>query len=170
LIEKVTATHREAVERKAKVEDMRGKCLSTKFGFYVEHGGSGATWTVKERDYCPNFLQDIDAVGIWMNKIFKYMCPEIESRVSQLPAYMRLWDATSLLFWNASNIQHRHVDIRDFMYSIVLPFNHYKNSYIELYYLNTLLHAEWGDMYLLNAHKIYHNIVEPDPKGNHLYL
>jgi hypothetical protein len=98
LIEKITAKHREAVERKTKVEDMRSKRLSIKFGSYVEHRGSGATWTVKKRDYCPNFLQDIDAVGIWVNKIFKYMCPEIESRVSQLLAYMRLWDATSLLF------------------------------------------------------------------------
>jgi hypothetical protein len=57
-----------------------------------------ATWTVKKRDYYPNFLQDIDVVGIWMNKIFKYIYPEIESRVSQLFAHMRLWDATSLLF------------------------------------------------------------------------
>jgi hypothetical protein len=43
LIEKITATHREAVERKAKVEDMRDKCLLTKFGSYVEYGGSRAT-------------------------------------------------------------------------------------------------------------------------------
>jgi hypothetical protein len=98
LIEKITAIHREAVKRKTKVEDMRGKRLSTKFGSYVEHRESGATWTVKERDYCPNFLQDIDTVGIWMNEIFKYMCLEIESRVSKLSAHMRLWDTTSLLF------------------------------------------------------------------------
>jgi hypothetical protein len=162
LIEKVTAIHREAVERKAKVEDIRGNCLSTKFGSYVERGGSGATWTVKERDYCPNFLQDIDIVGSWVNKVFKHMCPEIESRVARFPKYMQLWEATSLLFWNASNIQHRHIDIRDFMYSMVLPFGHYKNSYIELYYLNTLLQVKRGDMYLLNARKVYHNIVEPD--------
>jgi hypothetical protein len=168
LIEKITATHREVVERKIKVEDMKGKCLSTKFGSYIEYGGSGATWTVKERDYYPNFLQDIDAVGIWMNKIFKYMCPEIEARVAKFPAHMRLWDTTSLLFWNASNIQHRYVDIRDFMYSIVLSFGHYKNSYIELYYLNTLLQVEQRDMYLLNAYKVYHNIVELDPKRQSL--
>jgi hypothetical protein len=74
----------------------KGKYLSTKFGSYVEHRGSRVTWTVKERDYCPNFLQDIDAVRIWVNKIFKYMYPEIESRVSQLSTHMRLWDATSL--------------------------------------------------------------------------
>jgi hypothetical protein len=90
LIEKITAIHREAVKRKAKVENMKSKCLSTKFGSYVEHGESGATWTVKERDYCLNFLQDIDVVRIWVNKIFKHMCPEIESRVSQLSTYMRL--------------------------------------------------------------------------------
>jgi hypothetical protein len=54
------------------------------------------------------------------------------------------------------------------MYSIVLPFGHYKNSYIELYYLNTLLQVERGDMYLLNAHKVYHNIVEPDSKRQSL--
>jgi hypothetical protein len=64
LIEKITATHKEVVKRKTKVEDMRSKCLLTKFGSYIEHGGSGATWTVKKRDYCPNFFQDIDAVGI----------------------------------------------------------------------------------------------------------
>jgi hypothetical protein len=64
LIEKITAIHREAVKRKTKMEDMRDKRLSTKFGSYVEHGGSEATWTVKEKDYCPNFLQDIDAVRI----------------------------------------------------------------------------------------------------------
>jgi hypothetical protein len=168
LIEKVTATHREAVKRKAKVENMKSKCLSTKFGSYIECGESGATWTVKKRDYCPNFLQNIDAVGIWVNEIFKYMCPEIEFRVSQLSVYMRLWDATSLLFCNAFNIQYRYIDIRDFMYSMVLSFNHYKNSYIELYYLNTLLHAERRDIYLLNAHKIYHNIVKPDSKRQSL--
>jgi hypothetical protein len=56
LIEKITATHKEAVERKTKVEDMRSKCLLTKFGSYVKRGGSRATWTVKERDYCPNFF------------------------------------------------------------------------------------------------------------------
>jgi hypothetical protein len=44
----------------------------------------------------------------------------------------------------------------------MLFFNHYKNSCIELYYLNTLLQAECGDMYLLNTQKIYHNIVESD--------
>jgi hypothetical protein len=98
LIEKVTAIHRETVERKAKVEDMRGNCLSTKFGSYVEHGGSGATWTVKERDYYPNFLQDIDTIGSWINKVFKHMCPEIEFRVSRLSKYMQLWKATLLLF------------------------------------------------------------------------
>jgi hypothetical protein len=54
------------------------------------------------------------------------------------------------------------------MYSMVLPFGHYKNSYIELYYLNTLLQVEQGDMYLLNTHKVYHNIVEPDPKRQSL--
>jgi hypothetical protein len=54
------------------------------------------------------------------------------------------------------------------MYSMVLLFSHYKNSYIELYYLNTLLHIEWGNMYLLNAHKIYHNIVELDSKKQSL--
>jgi hypothetical protein len=43
LIEKITATHRETMERKAKVEDMRDKRLSTKFGSYVEYGESGAT-------------------------------------------------------------------------------------------------------------------------------
>jgi hypothetical protein len=64
LIEKITAIHREIVKRKAKMKDMRSKHLSTKFGFYVKHGESEATWTVKERDYCPNFLQDIDAVRI----------------------------------------------------------------------------------------------------------
>jgi hypothetical protein len=90
LIEKITATHREAVKRKTKVEDMKDKCLFTKFGSYIEHRGSGVTWTVKERDYCPNFLQDIDTVRIWVNEIFKYIYPEIDSRVSQLPAHMRL--------------------------------------------------------------------------------
>jgi hypothetical protein len=64
LIEKITATHREAVERKTKVEDMKSKCLLIKFGSYVEHEGFGATWIIKERDYCPNFFQDIDTVGI----------------------------------------------------------------------------------------------------------
>jgi hypothetical protein len=54
------------------------------------------------------------------------------------------------------------------MYSMVLLFGHYKNSYIELYYLNTLLQVEWRDMYLLNIHKVYHNIVEPDPKKQSL--
>jgi hypothetical protein len=54
------------------------------------------------------------------------------------------------------------------MYSIVLPFSHYKNSYIELYYLNTLLQVKWGDVYLLNTHKVYHNIVEPDSKRQSL--
>jgi hypothetical protein len=49
LIEKVTATHREAVKRKTKVENMKSKCLSTKFGSYIECGESGATWTVKKR-------------------------------------------------------------------------------------------------------------------------
>jgi hypothetical protein len=97
LIEKITAKHRKVVERKTKMKDMRSKHLSIKFGSYVEHRESGATWTVKERDYCLNFLQDIDAVGIWVNKIFKYMCLEIESRVSQLFTYIRLWDTTSLL-------------------------------------------------------------------------
>jgi hypothetical protein len=29
LIEKITATHRKVVEKKTKIEDMRGKCLST---------------------------------------------------------------------------------------------------------------------------------------------
>jgi hypothetical protein len=90
LIEKITATHREVVKRKTKVEDMKGKCLFIKFWSYIEYRGSGATWIVKERDYCPNFLQDIDAVRIWVNEIFKYICPEIDSRVSQLPAHMRL--------------------------------------------------------------------------------
>jgi hypothetical protein len=98
LIEKVTATHRETVKRKAKVENMRNKYLSTKFGSYIERGKSGATWIIKERDYYPNFLQDIDAVRIWVNEIFKYMYPEIESRVSQFPTHMKLWDITLLLF------------------------------------------------------------------------
>jgi hypothetical protein len=43
LIEKITATHRETVKRKIKVKDMRSKCLSFKFGFYIEHRGSRAT-------------------------------------------------------------------------------------------------------------------------------
>jgi hypothetical protein len=43
LIEKVTATYRETVERKTKVEDIKGKCLLIKFGFYIEHEGFGAT-------------------------------------------------------------------------------------------------------------------------------
>jgi hypothetical protein len=56
LIEKITATHREIVERKTKIEDMRDKHLSTKFGSYVECRRSEATWTIKERDYYINFL------------------------------------------------------------------------------------------------------------------
>jgi hypothetical protein len=51
---------------------------------------------------------------------------------------------------------------------MVLLFDHYKNSYIELYYLNILLQVEWGNMYLLNTHKVYHNIVEPDFKRQSL--
>jgi hypothetical protein len=39
-IEKVTAIHREVVERKAKVEDMKDKYLSIKFGSYVECGAT----------------------------------------------------------------------------------------------------------------------------------
>jgi hypothetical protein len=54
----MTVIHRETVERKTKVENMRGNRLSIKFGSYVERGRSEATWTVKERDYCSNFLQD----------------------------------------------------------------------------------------------------------------
>jgi hypothetical protein len=51
---------------------------------------------------------------------------------------------------------------------MVLSFDYYKNSYIELYYLNTLLQTEWGDMYLLNSHKVYCNIVELDSKRQSL--
>jgi hypothetical protein len=54
------------------------------------------------------------------------------------------------------------------MYSMMLLFDYYKNSYIELYYLNTLLQTEWRDMYLLNTHKVYHNIVKPDSKKQSL--
>jgi hypothetical protein len=43
LIEKITAMHREAVERKVKVENMRGKRLLTMFGSYIKCGESGAT-------------------------------------------------------------------------------------------------------------------------------
>jgi hypothetical protein len=49
LIEKITATHRKTVEKKAKIKDMRSKCLSIKFGSYVEHRGSSHLDSKRER-------------------------------------------------------------------------------------------------------------------------
>ena len=56
-----------------------------------------------------------------------------------VPAEYKLWETISLMFWNGTNISKLHVDVRDYNWSMVMPYDHFIGGDIDLKYLNTLV-------------------------------
>lgn len=164
LAEKTTSKHMAQAQLYASIADIRGNRIAANFGSYVEQGGSGKTWTKKSYEWCPGFLEDIHELGIFVDRQFSDICVEIADCLQHVPAEIKLWDSISQLFWNGSSISKKHVDFKDLDYSIVLPFGNFTDSWVDLPYLNTYVHAARGDLYLLHSPKVYHTLHNPDPK------
>jgi hypothetical protein len=95
------------------ISDVRGTHSTTQFGSYVERGGSGAIWTRKQLPGMEHFLQDIDEVGNFISSIFTKVCLTVADQVFSVDPTIRLWDAITLMFWNATIINKVYVDSRD---------------------------------------------------------
>jgi hypothetical protein len=95
------------------ISDVRGTHSIARFGSYVERGGSGAIWTRKQLPSMEHFLQDIDEIGNFISSIFTKVCSAVADQVSSVDPAIRLWDAITLMFWNATTINKVHVDSRD---------------------------------------------------------
>ena len=161
--EATTAKHMTLALKHASKDDIRGKRIAANFGSYVEQGGSGKTWVKKGYDWCPDFLNDIHEVGVFVDAVYSSFCVEIAACLEFVPEPFKLWKSISQLFWNVSSISKRHLDFKDLKYSIVLPFGQFKESLVDLTYLNTCVNAQRGDLYILNSQKVYHTVIKPDP-------
>lgn len=156
-LERVARKYQDRVIAKHGVKDPRGIRASVKFGSYVEQGGSGATWTVKNYDTCPGFLDEIDSLGKLVNSIFKTVCVEVAANVASVPDAFKLWDSITLLFWNLTCTQaEAHVDVKDLKWCMVLPFGDFEEGEAELFYLNTKVRARRRDLYLIQSPHVYH--------------
>lgn len=158
VLEVTADKHKQQVTRQAMVADTRGRHACVTFGSYIECGGSGRIWTVKDHHSCRSFLEEIHEVGQFVNDLFSKVCVEVASQVAHVPQEYRLWDAITLLFWNATNISKHHVDVRDLQWSMVLPFGDFTGGDIDLPYLNATVKARRGDIYLINSNKVYHTV------------
>jgi hypothetical protein len=160
VLETTTQKHRQQIIKQSRVTDIRGEHASVMFGSYVERGGSGKIWTARDHLNCKGFLDDIHEVGQFVSSLFRKVCVEVAYNVANVPANYKLWDAVTLLFWNASNISKSHVDVRDLQWSLVLPFGHFTGGDVCLPYLNARVKARRGDIYLINSNKVFHNVAE----------
>jgi hypothetical protein len=163
ILEQSASKHQQQVSKQSMVNDIRGQHACVTFGSYVERGGSGKIWTVKDHPSCRGFLEEIHAVGQFVSDLFSKVCVEVASDVAYVPEEYKLWAAVSLLFWNASNISKSHVDVRDLQWSLVLPFGDFTGGEIDLPYLNAIVKARRGDIYLINSNKVFHKVNESGP-------
>lgn len=159
-LEIAASKHRNQLIAAKPENDVRGKHVVIKFGSYVERGGSGKIWTKKTNKKCPGFLEEINEVGQFVNHLFCIVCPEVAYRVAQLPNEIKLWKAISLLFWNATSVSKTHRDVRDWIWSMVLPFGQFSGGEIDLTYLNTTVKAQRGDIYFINSQHAFHNVMK----------
>ena len=163
VLETAAQKHKQQVIKRSMVNDVRGNHASVMFGSYVERGGSGKIWTVKDHPYCTGFLEEIHTVGQFVSDLFRKVCIEVAFNVAKVPGDYRLWDAVTLLFWNLSNITKSHVDVRDLQWSMVLPFGDFTGGEIDLPYLNARVKVKRKDIYLINSNKVYHTVCESSP-------
>jgi hypothetical protein len=163
-LELVASQHRDAVIRRLLVSDVRGAHATVMFGSYIERGGSGKIFTKKTNESCPNFLESIDGVGKFLSHMFKLVCREVATCIQSVPEELRLWEAITLMFWNATNITTRHTDPRDFTWSMVLPFGAFTGGAVDLKYMNTTLECRRGGLYFINSSKIYHELCTSSPE------
>lgn len=156
-LENTAKQHLNAVKQKHTKTNIRGTITVLQFGSYVERGGSGDIWTVKEHKTCPGFLQSIDELGQFVSAFFTRICPEVANNVGNIPANLCLWKNISLMFWNAvCEYAISHKDTRDLHWCLILPFGTEEYGEVELTYLNTTIKCKRGDMYLLNSSDVYH--------------
>jgi hypothetical protein len=100
------------------ISDVRETHSTARFSSYVERGGSDAIWTRKQLSDMEHFLQDIDKVGNFISSIFTKVCSAVADQVSSVDPAIRLWNAITLMFWNATTINKVHVDSRDMEWSM----------------------------------------------------
>ena len=148
--------------RYSSTTDIRGRRISTRFGSYIEQGGSGKIWNRKSYPWCLTFLQEIQTFGDFVDNVFGTFCPEIASHVEKLPEDIKLWKFITQLYWNGSSVSKSHLDFKDFGYSIVAPFGNFTDSCVDLIYLNTIVAAKRKDLYLLRSSKVHHNVAFPE--------
>ena len=162
--EEVGLKHMQAAAKHSTIEDKRGRHISAVFGSYIEQGGSGSTWNRRGYEWCPNFLEEINKLRVFVSHVFHWFFEEIASNMDLVPSKVKLWETISLLFWNGTSISKKHIDTRDLEISVVVPFGKYCKSWVDLYYLNILLGVERGDLYFINSNKVYHTVQDPEPK------
>lgn len=162
-LETVSHKYKALAQQYCTVDDIRGPHVSVMFGSYVEAGGSGSIWTRKHYPWCYQFLEDIKEIGEFVDAIYGQFCIEHAVHMLEVPDSIKLWKYLSLLFWNSTSGSKQHLDVRDFTYSIVLPFGNFHGSYVHLYYLNTYVKAKRGDIYIINSNRVYHSVVNGDP-------
>jgi hypothetical protein len=162
-LELVASKHRDAVICSSLVSDVRGAHVTVMFGSYVERGGFGRIFTKKAHESCPDFLKSIDGIGKFLSHMFKLVCRKVAACVQSVPEELRLWKAITLMFWNAMNITTRHMNPRDFTWSMVLPFGAFTDGAVDLKYMNTTLECRRGGMYFINSSKIYHELCTSSP-------
>jgi hypothetical protein len=163
-LELVASQHRDAVIHRLLVSDVRGTHATVMFGSYIERGGFGKIFTKKTNESCSNFLESIDGVGKFLSHMFKLVYREVATCIQSVPEELRLWEAITLMFWNATNITTCHTDPRDFTWSMVLLFRAFTSGAVNLKYMNTTLECRRGGLYFINSSKIYHELCTSSPE------
>ena len=136
--------------------DNRGPRTTMKFGSYLERGGFGKIFTAKVDK---EMLESIDEVGNFVSEVFSKVCKEVAINVRQVPQQYKLWDAITLMFWNVTSISKVHVDVRDYSWSMVLPFGNYHSGDVFLKYFNVTATIRPGDLYFINLPHVYHSLL-----------
>ena len=151
--------------------DCRGERDAAMIGSYIERGGSGALYTRKYGDIAA-FLKEIDAVGELASCLLEeVLCRKLVDALKLVPANFKLWEAVSVMFWNAQNVSHSHVDRLDLGGSIVLSFGDFKECFLDLQYLNCTVKLRRRDMYFVDSHSVYHSIcAEKTPSNRQCFV
>ena len=144
----------------ANITDIRGTHVTIKWGSYIERGSSGAIWTKKNLPGFEGFLEAIDPIGKFVSSIFSLFFPDITHNLQKMPEDYNLWNSLSLLFWNATNVSKDHIDIRDYDWSIVIPFGDFTGGEVDLKYINTTVNVKRGDLYFIRSREVFHNVLE----------
>ena len=144
---------------KKKVEDSRGTVKTFILGHYLERGGTGNIHqsAFSKTELGQTILNKYKALWRIISEIARDVDTEFYTTlVHSIPDEYRMIGALSLFVCNLAPPKLVHKDVKDWKWCFVFIFGNVQQSGVLLYYMNTYVQMQVGDVLVLRSDMVWH--------------